>query len=259
MDGLIHLVKTAYEPPIRAAAMRELLVSGAAEANATAVAQLTEEEFATDDAVLAELMECSTDLLLPIALKTLDDPDPDVRWRTFTTLVRPERALEFTRLVDGQALIIATLCDDDWRMRVHAVSILGKCADQAWARKFLRNACESLDDRVKVRAIDALGSSKGSQKEAVIFKTHFSDPSDRVRIAAFRALGHQGLFEDEILRQALLDPYPPLQHAALMALLSSAPNIYSHSLLSLAEQISSQSSEIEIFELGTELRLRLSQ
>ena len=102
MDGLIRLVNAAYNPPIRAAAMRELLLSGDAAGNASVVAQLSEEEFANDDAVLAELMDCPADLLLPIALKGLEDSDPDVRWRIFTTLVRPERALEFTRSWTGR-------------------------------------------------------------------------------------------------------------------------------------------------------------
>ena len=48
-----------------------------------------------------------------------------------------------------------------------------------------------------------------------------------------------GLLEEEKLRQALLDPYPPMQQAALVALLSSDRYLNSQPLWSLAEQITS--------------------
>jgi HEAT repeat protein len=160
--------------------------------------------------------------------------------------------------LDGQALTIATLCDDDWRMRVHAVSILGQCVDQAWACKLLRNACESLDDRVRVRAVDALGSCQGSFDEVDVFRAHLSDKNERVRTAAFRALVRLGPLEEEELRQALLDLYPPMQQAALVALLSSDQYLKSQPLWTLAEQITAQSTDPEITVLRTEVIQRLT-
>ncbi len=186
--GMIRLGSNAFEPSIRAAAMRVLLLCGAEEGIAAAIALLTEDSFDNDEAALAELINCPADFLVPIALKGLNETDPSLRLHIYKTIFQPERTAEFIQLPDGRALVTACLSDHNWRMRVHSVTFLGKCVDQAWARELLRSACEDSDERVRAFAIDAFATSLESNQELEILRAYLSDPIEKLQAAATSAL-----------------------------------------------------------------------
>jgi HEAT repeat protein len=259
LDGVIRLMKSVYEPSIRAAALHVYLLTGAARGDNIAISLLADEEFVTNDAVTAELLSCEADVLLRIAQKCLNEPDPDIRWHVFKTLVSTERALQWAPSLNARALFIAGVADPDWRICVYLVSIMEKWPGQSWGREILRSVCGSLDERVRARAIDAVGSQDASMEDHCILKAHLSDSSEKVRKGAFCALFRWGQSDNDTLRLALLDSYPPIQKAGIVALLLSELNTTSYPLWQLAEQISAQSTHPDISKLGTELRLRLSQ
>lgn len=195
---LVQLVCTAHEPELQAASLRVLLWQGAQESQELAVMLLAEEDFYQNDAALVDLMRCTTNQLLPIAFKGMANSDGEVRRRIFMTLVSVERALEFAQSTDGRALLITALGDDDWRIRIHAVSILENCPGQAWACQYVRKTCATGDERVRARAVHALGLLDGSPEGIRILEEHLKDTSEKVRAAAAQSLSRLSHSEHEV-------------------------------------------------------------
>ena len=219
LEDLLVRVLAAGEPPlVRVAALRALVQVQQPEALRLGLNVLGDEGVQNDELSVAELLAYPLDIRLALAKKALDDAKPSIRRWTFTSLL-PVAAAEAIRMADGGAdLVTRAATDGDWSIRAHTFRLLQGEAS-LWARQLCRRACTDPEGRVRVRAVQAVGSVPADAGDVDVLRAHLTDMSDRVRVAALVGLTTLGHVDAVALGAAFQDTFPPMRHAALQAAL----------------------------------------
>jgi len=124
----------------------------------------------------------------------LDDLDAEVRWKASYALMRIGTGLNVGRLRQA-------IQDNDARVRMYAIQALGSLNDLASLESFGKLLRSDPDWRVKVKIANALGNYPLHLSANYLDFANHPDASGHIRIALIRAIGSSALKEPERYQQ----------------------------------------------------------
>lgn len=190
-----------------------------------------------------------------LAVIGLDDPDPAVRRQAIANLWESEDALLARRFLD------CLEADSDVGVRAEAARALGRfvleaeqedvpTAERLRLEAALLSAATSTDERLRLRAVEALGFSSRPEVLSLI-QAAYDSPGEEPRQSALLAMGRSGdLRWREIVMAELRSPAPDNRRAAARAageleLRRSVPE-----LIDLLDDVSPEVQVQAIWSLG---------
>jgi HEAT repeat protein len=218
-SALVALARDESDLVLRLVALRLLLAVGEQRALELGRALLAEDDLANDPDVVAELAACALSNLLPLIRIVLESAELD-HGRSFATLLPLDRAGDLST-PDAQSLLHAAVANPEWRVRAHALRLLDGCP-APWARELIQAGCADADPRVRVRAVEALGSGGFSSAEQALLCRRMGDESGWVRAGAYDALHRADRLDEAAVMAAVDDEFRPARRTGLVAALALA-------------------------------------
>lgn len=175
---LERIIKDCAYEPVAAAAICALLTTSPAKGIPLVLAIFQTGIETQKDIIIQELAYCQPHVLSLLMAEGYDDRQ--LRLVMFQLFQLGKNSGFLGDSVYGRSLLIASLGDEDWMIRAYTVSILTGIKT-LWAYNLVRNACFDIDDRVRMRALDAILKGDPLKVDPAWLQMHRLDGSIYIR------------------------------------------------------------------------------